>query len=325
MNKIEKVQPNGLTTLSEDKIELIKKTVAEGATDLELEMFMHQANRTGLDPLSKQIYFVKRGSGKNAKGTIQVGIDGLRLLADRTGNYMPGSEEFEYQKPSDKYPFRANVSVFKRVGVDWREVKVSARWSEYAASYNGQIANMWAKFPETMLAKCAEAKALRKCFPAELSGLYTTEEMSQADNPQTPAQKTPPPARVVEGSPARRSERKAQANKAATPAKEATPEEKSELMGKINDLLGQIAAEHDQDLTIRENALEMISEFVNDKGELVVKGVGDPSMLSYNIKEGKKMSQAQVVYGKLKEAAKLDPEDFEAVLKAWRKEQDIPL
>ena len=64
-----------------NQIDLVKRTVANGATNDELQLFLAQCTRTGLDPFSKQIYFVKRGG----KGTIQVSIDGMRLIAQRSG------------------------------------------------------------------------------------------------------------------------------------------------------------------------------------------------------------------------------------------------
>jgi phage recombination protein Bet len=165
--------------MSNDKLELIKKTVAKGATDLELELFLHACKRTGLDPLMKQIYAIKRRNNKTGVDdmSIQTGIDGYRLIADRTGFYA-GSDEPTYMIADDGWPDVASVTVHKLVGGVRCPFSASARWKEYCQDSSP----MWKKMPFLMLGKCAEALALRKAFPAELSGVYTQEEMMQADN-----------------------------------------------------------------------------------------------------------------------------------------------
>ena len=183
-------------TVSLDQVDLVKRTVANGATNDELQMFLAQCNRTGLDPFSKQIYFIKRGG----KGTIQVSIDGLRLIAERTGRYAGQDgpwwcdEDGEWRDVwlAAKPPAAAKVVVKKVLdGGQIIETSAVARFSSYAAD------NLWRKMPEVMIAKCAEALALRKAFPQETSGIYISEEMDQADVPAPPEIRQVAPAAVT--------------------------------------------------------------------------------------------------------------------------------
>jgi phage recombination protein Bet len=182
------------TDLSREKIELIKQTVAKGATDLELELFLHACKRTGLDPLMKQVYAIKRWSNTDNREVMsfQTGIDGYRLIADRTGKYA-GSDEPSFMVSADGLPEVASVTVTKMVDGVPCKFSASARWGEYVQkNRQNQPTSMWLKMPFLMLGKCAEALALRKAFPAELSGVYTHEEMMQADNePQIQVRQNP--------------------------------------------------------------------------------------------------------------------------------------
>src|ERR1700743_2658465 len=171
---------------SQEKIELIKRTIAVGTTNDELQLFLYASKKTGLDPLTRQIYAVKRwnqAAGREVM-TVQTGIDGYRLIADRTGK-LAGISDYAYDSEEGKNPNKASVTVKKLLeGGVIAEFTATARWSEYVQLKNGKPTTMWEKMPYLMLGKCAEALALRKAFPADLSGVYTAEEMSQADNDQ---------------------------------------------------------------------------------------------------------------------------------------------
>jgi phage recombination protein Bet len=167
------------------RIELIKTTVCKGSTDDEFALFMHASKRTGLDPLMRQIHAVKRWDSKEKREvmSIQTGIDGYRLIAERTGRYVPGSDtKYQYD---DKGRLISATAFVKKQTSDgqWHEIPCTAFYSEYVGTTkDGSPNRMWKDKPHIMLAKCGEALALRKCFPAELSGVYTAEEMNRSES-----------------------------------------------------------------------------------------------------------------------------------------------
>lgn len=170
-------------------IDLIKSQVMKPdktgrpRSDSDLLLFLYVAKRTGLDPLTRQIYAVFRWDTRQGKEVmaIQAGIDGMRLVAQRTGAYAGQDDAIMLpEDESTEYPTKAQVTVYKVVNGERVGFTASARWKEYApTNKDGKVEYMWAKMPYTMLAKCAEALALRKGFPNELSGVYAEEEMRQ--------------------------------------------------------------------------------------------------------------------------------------------------
>lgn len=183
------------TTVTEwnaEQVRLVKSLLTDNLTDPEFQLFAQICHRTGLDPFTKQLYAIKR----NGRMTIQTGIDGYRVIAERTGEYI-GGDAPTYGPPCEceraktkPHPSWASVTVRRLKDGTAYDTSDRADFDEYyVAGYNGKP-GMWDKMPKRMIAKCAEALALRRAFPGLFEGVYTQEEMDQADVVQRPPEAT---------------------------------------------------------------------------------------------------------------------------------------
>lgn len=220
MSKLAVINP-GLTP---EQIDLVKRTICKNATNDELQLFLHQCHRTGLDPLSRQIYFQKYKNNTTGKDEVVfiTAVDGYRAIANRSGVYA-GSDDPVFD--NEEKPRKATVTVYKMVQGQKCAFTASARWDQYYPS-SEKKAFMWKKMPHLMLGKVAEALALRKAFPAELSAVYTEPEMDQAEN-----QKSEPAIEIYTGTAEQNAQLKTWCEEFAI-AKEDKPKILAEIIGK---------------------------------------------------------------------------------------------
>jgi len=168
----------------------------EGAPEADLAVFLHRCQATGLDPFASQITMIKRGG----KWTIQTEIDGYRVIAHRAarrdGVTLSYGDTFWWDKNGARHamwveadpPAAASVIVYR----DNKPFPGMARFASFAAvDRDGKLMRQWATMPEHMIAKCAEAQALRKAFPHDLDGIATADEAAHL------AAEPPPAARVT--------------------------------------------------------------------------------------------------------------------------------
>lgn len=208
MNAIVPIRPG--TDYTGAQLALIKRTVAKDTNTDEFDLFMAVARMKGLDPFSKQIAAIVFNKNKPDKRNMSIitTIDGMRAIAARSGRYRPDEEEPDYTvddaekgalnpKGLVKAKVRIHIADAMNAG-GWKPATGVAYWEEFAPikdewAENPQTGKYkptgeqtldtggnWGKMPRIMLAKCAEAQALRKAFPEDLSGLYEAAELDRA-------------------------------------------------------------------------------------------------------------------------------------------------
>jgi len=191
-------------TWTPQQLAVVRQLGMEDASPEALQVFLHVCQRTRLDPFARQIYGITRQQWnprtkrKEPKLTIQTGIDGFRLVAQRpdittgkpsgyqgrVGPHWCGEDGVWREVWTDaKPPVAARVGVWKE---GFREpLFATAHYAEYVQTKggdNGPVPNeMWARMPANQLAKCAEAAAIRAAWPQDLSGIYSPEEMGRVD------------------------------------------------------------------------------------------------------------------------------------------------
>jgi phage recombination protein Bet len=278
-----------------DELDLVKKTVANGATSEELKLYLYDCARQGVHPLDRLIHFTKRAG----KYTPITSIDFMRIRAADTGEYA-GSDDAKFTGSTETTDrcFEASVTVWRLVQGTRCGFTATARWSEYKPEQNDF---MWKKMPHTMLAKCAEALALRKGFPRQLAGLYAKEEMDQAgQDAQVPPETvhTPRPAPISE--PARELTVAAGVSSmASTTVKDVTPKEGEKggkpwilylvtfndgRSGATFDAKLALQAEHDRDNHTR--VMPVLEESAKKPGNFLLKGIDEDAIPFSQNQEG---------------------------------------
>lgn len=199
-NEIQSASSRSLTT--EDLQTLEKAGVIPANSDpAQVAVFARVCKEKTLSPFTKQVHLTRYNTKDGPKYTIIVGIDGYRSIAGRTGLHA-GTDDAKFDlMPDGTFKTAAQLSAEKRIPVTatvtaWKIVANQRVPFTHTAVFvefsTGQ--QKWATMPIQMIAKCAEAFALRKGWPDELAGLHIEEEIGAFEDKQI----TATPGRVVE-------------------------------------------------------------------------------------------------------------------------------
>lgn len=200
---------------NDSQLRLLKRTIAKDTNDDEFNLFVEICRNTRLDPFRRQIMCMVFNKDNPAKRQMAIvtGIDGMRRIAQRARNYRPASEPPSYQIDADLKDtlnphgiIACNVTVHCQDNKgEWYPVMGEAYWDEFAPvedvwAYNDQaggrrptgeqkLKENWRRMPRLMIAKCAEAQALRRGWPDDLSAIYEEAEFERQQTTELASEK----------------------------------------------------------------------------------------------------------------------------------------
>ncbi len=209
MNQIATINQGGVIEYTAKQLDLIRRTVGADCSPTEFDLFCEVSRRVGLDPFRRQIYAVVYSKDKPDKRRMSIitGIDGYRAVAARNRDYRPAEEapqiEYDPNVKSDTNPVGIVSCLVRcwKLAPDgqWHPVAGIAYWDEvcpmterwaYSQEEGKRVPtgefeldkkSNWYKMPRVMVAKVAEAQALRRGWPEDLSGIYTEDEMARSN------------------------------------------------------------------------------------------------------------------------------------------------
>lgn len=176
--EVERYSAGAIDWANKKLVEIIKNTVARDLTNNEFFVFRMYCESSGLNPLRKEIRCWRDGRSNSL--VVQAGIDGFRRIAfshpEFAGMTAP---KFEFEQDG-KTPISCTVEVHRR---DWQLPAVATVWFEEVArkSKDPSKPSSWDRMPRLMLAKVAEAHAIRKAFPQQLANMYSDDEPIEID------------------------------------------------------------------------------------------------------------------------------------------------
>lgn len=195
--------------LTAPQLTLIKQTFCKDCNEPEFDLFIEVCRKVGLNPIRKQIYAIIYNKDKpdKRKMAIITGIDGYRAIANRSGLYRPaGVDDMVWitdearKSPTNPHGIieaRYTARKWHDASKSWMDCAGIASWDEYApieedwkwGDKKGErimlgtykLSDKWEAMPRNQIMKCAEAAALRRGWPEDLSGTNIEEEMDRAN------------------------------------------------------------------------------------------------------------------------------------------------